>query len=152
MLSAKLIQLIEDHWQGITTGIIHQVRSDPHLDHFGRLPDAELQEIGRAIFRNLGTWLTASEAEQRTVEQYYEAVGRTRFAEHIPLQECVRGLQVVRKYVVKFTRDRAFSQNSTEIYGEEELEHRLNEFFDDLVYHEVLGYEDAIRKSLVRAA
>jgi hypothetical protein len=152
MLSAKLIQLIEDHWQGITTGIIHQVRNDPCLHHISALPDTELRDIGRGILRNLGHWLTASRTEQQMVEEHYEGIGRVRFAEYIPLNECVRALQVVKNRVIEFTRDYEFSQSSVEIYAEEELEHRLNEFFDDLVYHEVIGYEDAIRRSLAATA
>jgi hypothetical protein len=152
MLSAKLIQLIEDHWQGITTAVIHQIRGDSRLPHIGRLPETELREIGRGILRNLGHWLTASTAEQQMVEEQYEGMGRVRFAEHIPLHECVLGLQVMKRRVIEFMRDHEFSESAVAIYAEEELEHRLNEFFDDLIYHEVIGYEEAMRKSLAMAA
>jgi hypothetical protein len=152
MLSAKLIQLIEDHWQAITTAIIHHFRSEPRLHHISGLPETELRDIGRGILRNLGHWLTASKAEQHMVEEQYEGLGRVRFAENIPLHECVRALQVVKHRVVEFMRDHEFSQSSVEIFAEEELEHRLNDFFDDLVYHEVIGYEEAMRKSLAAAA
>ncbi|MBS1872144.1 MAG: hypothetical protein JSU00_02950 [Acidobacteria bacterium] len=148
MLSAKLIQLIEDHWQGIMTGIIHQMRSDPRLHHISGLPETELRDIGRGILRNLGHWLTASRTEQHAVEEQYEGLGRVRFAEHIPLAECVCALQVVKSRVVEFTRDHEFSQSSVEVLATEELEHQLNEFFDDLVYHEVIGYEGAMRKAM----
>lgn len=152
MLSSKLIQLIEDHWQGITTAIIHTVRSDPRLHHMSALPETELRDTGRGILRNLGQYLTASKAEQQMVEEQYEGLGRVRFAESIPLHECVRALQVVKHKVVEFSRDHEFAQSSVAIYAEEELEHRLNEFFDDLIYHEVIGYEDAMRKAMVMTA
>lgn len=152
MLSAKLIQLIEDHWQGITTAIIHQVRSDSRLHHFSALPETELRDIGRGILRNLGHWLTANKSEQRTVEEQYEGLGRVRFAESIPLHECVRAMQLVKQKVVEFSRDHEFAQSTVEIYASEELEHRLNEFFDDLIYHEVIGYEEAFRRSASAAA
>ena len=152
MLSAKLIQLIEDHWQGITTAIIYQIRSDPRLHHISGLPETELTDIGRGILRNLGRWLTASRNEQRMVEEQYEGLGRVRFAEDIPLDECVLALQLVKHRVVEFMRDHEFSQSSLEIFAQEELEHRLGDFFDDLVYHEVIGYEAAMRKSLAAAA
>jgi hypothetical protein len=152
MLSAKLIQLIEDNWQGITSNLIHQIRSDPRLHHISTLPETELRDIGRGILRNLGHWLTASRLEQQSVEDQYEGIGKVRFAEHIPLNECVRALQVVKNKVVEFTRDHEFSHSSVEVLAEEELEHRLNQFFDDLVYHEVIGYEEAMRKSMAAAA
>jgi hypothetical protein len=152
MLSAKLIQLIEDHWQGITTALIHEIRGDSRLPNIGRLPETELRDVGRGILRNLGHWLTASATEQQMVEEQYEGLGRIRFAEHIPLQECVLGLQVTKHRVIEFMRDHEFSQSAVAIYAEEELEHRLNHFFDDLVYHEIIGYEEAMRKSLAAAA
>ena len=152
MLSAKLIQLIEDHWQGITSALVHQIHNDPRLNQIGRLPEAELRDAGRNLLRNLGHWLTASKTEQRMVEEHYEGIGRVRFAESIPLHECVRTLQLMKHKVVEFSRDHEFAQSTVEIYAEEELEHRLNEFFDDLIYHEVIGYEEAIRKSMAVGA
>lgn len=152
MLSTRLIQLIEDHWEGITGGTIRQIRSDPRLLHIRNLPETELREVGRNILKNLGHWLTANRQEQRIVEEQYEGMGRVRFAESIPLHECVRSLQIVKQKVVEFMRDHEFAQSSVSIYAEEELEHRLNEFFDDLVYHEVLGYEGALRKAVHQAA
>jgi hypothetical protein len=148
MLSAKLIQLIEDHWEGITAAVIRQIRSDPRLFHISNLPDTELREVGRNILKNLGHWVTASRNEQRTVEEIYEGLGRVRFAQGIPLHECVRGQQIVKQKVVEFMRDHEFAQSSVSIYAEEELEHRLNDFFDDLTYHEVFGYESALREAL----
>lgn len=152
MLSAKLIQLIEDQWQGITTGIIQQMRSDPRLHQISALPETELRDIGRGILRNLGHWLTASRTEHHTVEEQYEGLGRVRFAEHIPLAECVRALQVVKSRVVEFTRDHELSRSSMDLLATQELEHQLNEFFDDLVYHEVIGYEGAMRRAMTAAA
>jgi hypothetical protein len=152
MLSARLIQLIEENWEGITAATIRQIRSDPKLLHIRNLPESELREVGRNILKNLGHWLTANRSEQRMVEEQYEGLGRVRYAESIPLHECVRGLQVVKQKVVEFMRDHEFAQSSVSIYAEEELEHRLNDFFDDLTYHEVLGYEGALRESALAVA
>ena len=57
MLSAKLVQLIEDHWEGITNSILRQLRSDPKLAHIGLLPDSELRDTGRIMLKNLGAIL-----------------------------------------------------------------------------------------------
>ena len=145
MLSARLIQLIEENWEGITSATIRQIRSDPKLLHIRNLPETELREVGRGILKNLGHWLTANRSEQHVIEEQYEGIGRVRFAERVPLHECVRALQIVKQKVVEFMRDHEFAQSTVSIYAEEELEHRLNEFFDDLTYHEVVGYETAMR-------
>jgi hypothetical protein len=152
MLSTKLIEFIEDHWEGITSATIRQIGNDPRMLRMRDLPEQELREIGRNVFRNLGHWLTATRAEQRIVEEQYEGLGRVRFVEGIPLHECVRGLQIARHNVVEFIRDHELAQASVSIYAEEELEHSLNDFFDNLMYHEVLGYEMAMRGSSQLAA
>jgi hypothetical protein len=150
MLSTRLIKLIEGHWEGISSAVIHQIRSDSKLPMLRNLPDAELREVGRVILKNLGHWLTADRSEQADVREHYEGLGRVRFAEMIPLHECVRGLQIAKHKVIEFMRDHEFAQSAVSIYAEEELEHSLNELFDDLVYHEVLGYETAMRQAGAR--
>ncbi len=152
MLSAKLIQLVEDHWEGIMTAVLHHLRSDPRLPNIRRVPDSELRDSGRMMLKNLGQYLTASRHELRALEEQYEGLGRVRFAEEIPLHEAVRALQSLKRKVVEFLRDHEFAQSSVSIYAEEELEHRLNEFFDDLVYYEVRGYEAAMRQAMAARA
>jgi hypothetical protein len=152
MLSAKLIQLIEDHWQGITTAVVHQIRSDPRLHSISGLPEAELRDAGRNVLRNLGYWLTASKSERQLFDEQHEGMGRVRFAEHVPLNECVRALQIMKHKVVEFTRDHEFSKSTVDVYAEEELQHRLGEFFDELVYHEVIGYEEAMKRAMAATA
>ncbi len=152
MLSGKLIQLIEDHWQGIMTAVVHEIQSDPRLHQISALPEAELRDAGRNVLRNLGHWLTASKTERRVMNEQQEGMGKIRFAEHIPLNECVRALQIMKHKVVDFTRDHEFSKSSVDLYAEEEFEHRLNDFFDDLVYHAVIGYEQAMLKAMAVGA
>ena len=152
MLSTKLIQLIEDHWRGISTSFVQALRSDAALRHISTLPESELRDRGRTLLRNLGHWLTASKLDRDMIREQYEGIGRMRFAEHVPLAECVRALQLFKRKTIEFMRDHAFAQSSVDIYGEEELEHRLNEFFDDLIYHEVVGYEAAMRKVAAMSA
>jgi hypothetical protein len=146
MLPTKLIQLIEDHWQGISAAFINSVRKDPALRRISMLPESELRDRCRTLLTNLGHWLTASKLDREMIREQYEGIGRMRFAEGVPLAECVRALQLFKHKVIEFMRDHVFAQSSVDIYGEEELEHRLNEFFDDLVYHEVVGYEAAMKK------
>ena len=147
MLSVKLVQLIEDHWDGITTAILHQIKTDARLSTIRELPDTEIRDVGRMLLRNLGHYLTASKAELRILEEQFEGLGRIRFAERIPLHEAVRALQIVKKKVIEFSRDHEFGNSAASIYAEEELEHRLNEFFDDLIYFEVRGYESALTQT-----
>lgn len=147
MLSTRLVHLIEDHWDTISSSVIHQIRSDPSLRRIRALPETELREIGRTILRNLGHWLTAPKSDREIVGEQYETIGRLRFAENIPLCECVRALQIVRRKTVAFIVDQGFADSTVDMYGASELERRFGAFFDDLIYHEVIGYERALRQA-----
>jgi hypothetical protein len=143
VLSGKLIHLIEQHWGQITSRVLDEIRRDPEMTHFQALPDIELREMGQNILNNLDHWLAAGNEEE--LGRRYEEVGRTRFAEHVPLHESVRGLCIVREKMIDYVQEHFFAKNSLEFCAEEELERRLSRFFDVLVCHLVRGYERALR-------
>jgi hypothetical protein len=142
--------MIEHHWEGIASTTIRKLRQDRAFDHIAGLPDSELLEWGEGILRNLSRWtLEGREAE---VAERYECLGRLRFQEEVPLHEAVRGLQVLKDVMLEYVRNQGIGHTTVEIYAEEELEHRVGKFFDCLVYHLVLGYENALRKAAHMAA
>ncbi len=145
MLSGKLIQLIEDNWDRITTSVIHEVRADSRLVHIRKLPESELREVARNILRNVGYWLSSTRHQE--LEKRYEGLGRLRFVESIPLHEVVHALQLVKSKMLDFVRDQGFCTSPVDIYAEEELEHQVGLFFDDLIYYIVRGYEGALRQA-----
>src|SRR5579885_1772932 len=95
MLSGKLVHLIEAHWDQVFPRALEEIRKDPKLPHIGRLPDLELRERAQDILEHLGHWLAAGNDDE--VARRYEALGRARFEEGIPLHESVRGFQILRK-------------------------------------------------------
>jgi hypothetical protein len=145
MLSGRLVHLIEANCDQIVTRVIHQIRHDPELRHIHTLPDGELREWGGHILENLGDWLTAGKEEE--LRKRYEHVGRLRFAESIPLYEAVHGLLLVKNKMIDFVQEQAMAKTTVQVYAEEELEHRVDRFFDILVCHLVRGYEHALRQA-----
>jgi hypothetical protein len=151
MLSWQLIQLIELHQEEITNRIIHEVRRRTDLNHLRKLKDVDLRNRGRQILAYLGHWLTAENEDQ--LARQYEEIGKTRFEESIPLHESVRALVIIKDKMIDFVREQGLRNDSVELYvglysylelyGEEQLEHRVGRFFDDLVVHLVRGYEAA---------
>jgi hypothetical protein len=148
MLSGKLIQLIEAHQEQITAAIVHEIRQHVDLSHMRKLPDVELRERGQQILEQLGNWLAGAEPE---ITQRYEAVGRSRFEEGIPLHEPVRALCITKNKIIDFMTQQG-PATSVELYAEEELERRLGRFFDELIIHLVRGYETAWRRAAHTAA
>lgn len=149
MLSHQLIAMIENHWEQITTEVIDSIRADPLLTVIAGLPFHELESWGRTVSKNLGYWLSGAAAE---IGSEYEAVGRRRFTAGIPMAECVHALQLLKDKMLDFVRSRGFAATTLEIYAEEELEHRVGKFFDNLTYHLVHGYEAAMKHSAAFAA
>ena len=54
-------------------------------------------------------------------------------------------MHLIKDKMLDFIRSRGFAANALEIYAEEELEHRVGKFFDNLTYHMVHGYESALK-------
>jgi hypothetical protein len=141
MLSGRLVHLIEANSASIIQQVITQVRRDPDLKNLCKLPDAELREYGRHLLERLGDWLAAG--TEHELANHYEAVGRARFEEGIPLYEAVRGLILVKDKMIDFVLDQAAAKTFMQLYAEEELEHGVDRFFDILVCHMIRGYEQA---------
>jgi hypothetical protein len=141
MLIHKLIQPVEEHSEIIASQVVDHIRRDPRMSVLGKLPQTELAHAGRAILSHLGAWL--GNEERTAIGQRFEQVGRTRYLENTPLEQAVLGLQILKEHTVEYIRDQGFPQNSLEFYAEEQLELRVDRFFDFLVYHMVAGYENA---------
>src|SRR5579864_5131997 len=148
MLSARLIRLIEAHQEQISTRVLHDIRHHPDLSHMRNLQDSELRERGRQILAHLGTWL----AEDDELAREYEHLGDTRYEESIPLHESVRALYIIKNKMIDFVKEQGVKRDSMELYAEEELERRVDRFFDELVIHLVRGYEGAWRRAAHAAA
>jgi hypothetical protein len=145
MLSSKLIRLIEDHWDPITTRILSEIRLDPRLKHVASLPAGDLRERARDILEHLGHWLSVSKSEE--LARRFERVGGLRYEESIPLAEVVLSYMIIKDRMLEFVRDQGIGDSTVAIYAEEELEHCVGRFFDSMVYHMILGYEDALAEA-----
>jgi len=139
MLSGKLIRLIETHAEEITARIGRDIRNNPECAHLAKLPEAELRETRREILKHLGHWLEF--ANEETLHREYEAIGKARYHESVPLHECLRGLCLIKDRMTDFIHEQAIDRDSVALYAEEELERRVGRFFDLLAIHLARGYE-----------
>ncbi len=140
MLSTN-VQLIQAHWEEIASRLIGAVRKHPDLANLARKPDLDLREWCRQILENLEYLLSASKDEE--VKRRFQVLGRMRFEESIPLHEAILRVQMLKDKVIGFIHEQGFPMTALQLYAEEELEQRIDRFFDAMVYHLVRGYEDA---------
>jgi hypothetical protein len=143
MLSSRLIRLVSDHWERIADRVERQARRDSKLLELGKLPEQELRERTREILQHLGPWLISPEED---LGHRYEALGRRRFEEGVPLHEVVHALQMIRENMIQYVLDQGVSDSPLELYAEGELEHGANRIFDIIIYYFVRGYERAMRE------
>ena len=150
MISGKLIRLIESHEPAITADIMRSIRGHAELSHLRHLPELELRERCQEIIRNLGHWLAYGNEEKLAVE--YDAVGKLRFEESVPLDECIRGLCLIKDKTVAFLDDQGIDPDTLALYAEGQLVRRIGPFFDLLIIHLVRGYQKAQRHAAHAAA
>jgi hypothetical protein len=143
VVSGKLVELIEGSWQEIAKRLIFRVRSAEETQTLASQSDAELRAWCREIVENLSYWLSGGKQEE--VRRRYQVLGRVRFEESIPLHEAVMRFHMLKNVIVEFIHERGLPITSMDLYAEEELELRAGRFFDCLVYHLVMGYENAMR-------
>jgi hypothetical protein len=149
MLSGRLIHLIETHHKELSDRVLREIWRQQDVPHIRRLPEAELRERGQAILEHLGEWLMGKGEE---MNKRQEVVGKLRFEQGVPLHEAVRCLCLIKNTVIEFIEEQGIPRDTIGLYAEEELEHRLGKFFDQLIIHLVRGYESAWRRAARAAA
>ena len=93
----------------------------------------------REILQNLGEWLAFG--QEKTIRSECEDIGKARFQQSIPLHEAIQGLCCIRYTMIDFVREQGMDLDSVALYAEEELERRVEKFFDMLIVHLARGYE-----------
>jgi len=141
MLLPRLMRLIETHANELTESLIKAVRASPRTASLHEVAEAELKRRGFDLYHNLGRWLGDKNEEE--IEAIYRENGRRRFREGVPLSELVHALILMKQLLWDFIRKNDLPETATNLYGEEQLEMMVGQFFDKALYHAVRGYEDA---------
>ena len=141
MLLPWMMRLIETHANDLTDSLMKEVRVNPRTASLHDVAEAELTARAFDLYHNLGRWLGAKKEEE--IETTYRENGRRRFREGVPLSELVYALILLKQHLWDFIRKNDLPETATDLYGEEQLEMMVGQFFDKALYHAVRGYEDA---------
>jgi len=142
MLSTRLIQMIEDHAEELTRGLIQQLKSHPHTASFQKLSDMEIHRRVFRVYRNLGAWLVGTSRDD--VRRAYEELGHERFREGVPLREVIYALILNKKNLLTYVKNHGLGGSTVEIFAEQELVNKVDQFYDDAMYFTTAGYEEAV--------
>jgi hypothetical protein len=141
MLLPWLMRLIETHAEELTEKVVEAVRTNPRTTFLHEVSEAELKRRGFDLYHNLGRWL--AEKSEAEIEATYRENGRRRFREGVPLSELIYALILMKQHLWEFIRKNDLPETATNIYGEQQLEMMVGQFFDRALYHSVRGYEEA---------
>jgi hypothetical protein len=150
MLSTRLIELIEYHADQLTREAIQDIVSNPRTPSFLRVPRDELAQRVATLYRSLGDWIGAPDEDK--VRTAYEDWGRRRFRQGIPISEIMYAVILTKQHLRRFIHDHGLMELSGQraapaevlpvhLYGLQELNFMVGEFFDRALYHLARGYE-----------
>jgi hypothetical protein len=141
MLSERLIQIVQDHAEELTGDVLKDLAKNPRTSAYHKLRRTELHDRVYDVYHNLGQWI--AETSEGLVSKTYTALGKTRHAEGIPLQEVVLALILTRRHLTSYVRSSVPVDTAVELHQEDELNLLVGRFFDNAIYFTVKGYEQA---------
>jgi len=144
-IAARLVKVIESNADKLSRELVESVLGSDRTSGMRRRDPAELLQRAKEIFGDLGNWLlNKTEAE---IEQRYRQIGEQLAAQGIPLSHWTWSLAMGRQQIWRLLQTEAFPEGAFEVFGQLELVQTLDQFFDRAVYHAVVAYEAAGRKT-----
>jgi len=139
MLSIRLMQMIEDHAEGLTREIVKDLQTNPRTPHYHRLTYEELHYRAYSVYRNLGHWV--SQLSEEPIAAKYADLAIRRYAEGVPLEEVVFALTSTKTHLYAYVQSSGLMDSAVELHQERELRRLVGNFFDKAIYYAVKEYE-----------
>ena len=139
MLSGRLVQIIEDHAEQLTRGLIDDLLRNNRTPHYHHLTREELHHRIFDVYRNLGRWL--SDETESAIESSYTQLGKKRLTEGIPLNEIVYSLGLIKQHLLEYIHLSGMIDTAVDLYGDRELQRLVGRFFDKAVHYTVRAFE-----------
>jgi hypothetical protein len=154
MISAKLIELIENHASGLARDITNELLSNDRTPSFRSVQRDELEPRIVDLLQHLGNWIGDVRSER--VQAEFTDWGRRRFGQGIPLSEIVYGIIILKRHLRRYIRDNGLVDASfpriegdyvlpMHLHSLQDLNTAVGAFFDEAVYYLARGYEAAAR-------
>lgn len=140
MFAIRLINLIETHADRLSEGLLHKLtNSEQCSELLLKVPPDELKRRTHEIYRNLNDWLlTKTESE---IEERYVGLGMRRARQGVPFSAFLWATCATKEYLWEYLRREGLLERPLEFFGELELMHSLERFFDQVLYFASIGYE-----------
>ncbi|MBZ5720187.1 MAG: hypothetical protein LAO03_07375 [Acidobacteriia bacterium] len=145
MFAVRLVNLIETHADRLSEGLLHRLKSSDQCSLLlQKVPADELVRRTHEIYRNLNDWLlTKTESE---IEERYVGLGIRRARQGVPFSAFLWAISATKEYLWEFLQREGLLEEPLELFGELDLLHSLEHFFDRILYFASIGYE-SVRQS-----
>ena len=110
----------------------------------------DLRERAHAIYRHLADWL--AEGSEVRIATTFEALGRQRFEEQVPLEELVYAIILTKRHVRARVGRLYEIESAIELHYVNDLHAMIDVFFDRALHAAVTGYEQPRREATPRHA
>ncbi len=128
MFAKNLVQRLEANWEQIAALI------------------SEERERAKDLSTKLSLWLL--ERDESRFAAHFEALGRRRCQEGMPLHEVIQKLNIIKRAIRRYVSEQNYSLTPIEIYQELEVLRAMAGFFDFVIFRVAKGYEEALRESV----
>lgn len=139
MLAVRLVRLIENHIEELSRDLSEKVWNSPRCSDLNKVPATQLEARTREIYRNLSDWLLDKTEAQ--VERRYTELGAARAQQGVAYSHFVWAITSTKEHVRAFVQREGLCESAMELHGELELQLLLGHFFDLVLYHAAVGYE-----------
>ena len=146
MLAGYLIQTLERHSEQLADALVRDLTTNERTPSYTRLRAEDLRGRSLAIYRYLLDWL--AEGSDARIATTFEALGRQRFDEAIPLEELVYAIILTKRHVRASVSRLNEIESAIELHYVIDLHAMIDLFFDRALHATVTGYEQTRREPL----
>ena len=156
MLSARIVELIQNHAPQLTSAVLTELVTDERTPTFHHLPLRDLEARIFRIYNHLGDWISA--ANERVAQEEFAYWGRQRHSQNVPLSEVIYAVILLKRQLSRYIRDNGLIESSfprvdsdtmlpVHLQGLQELNGMVGEFFDMALYSLARGYEAEAKRT-----
>jgi hypothetical protein len=147
MLTHKLIHLIQYHSENLAASLVRQVQMSERAGSYRNVSPEELRQRVFEIYRHVGEWLLNK--SETDIEQRYLAIGARRVEQNVPLSELVWVIVLTKRNLWIYMDDVSVPGRAVDVSARQEIQARLEQFFDEAIHAAVAGYESAAQERVV---
>jgi hypothetical protein len=140
MISEKFVRLIKDNIDEIVKYWCSEIHENETTPAFRSVEAQVCVPYGTTVLRQLGDWLDEKKKPSELKDMYIE-LGKQRADEGLPIEDIVSAHLLLKRHIWLFVLSHGFLSTAFELYQVLEINNRVVNFFDHLIYYMVYGYE-----------